>query len=57
VSERVPDRGEALAFLDRMIIEAQRMNDTDRVDALLEKRSNVDEHLAFMKIMFPEASW
>jgi hypothetical protein len=57
VSERVPDRDEALAFLDRMIVEARQMGDLDRVNALLEKRSNVDEHLAFMEITFPDASW
>jgi hypothetical protein len=37
-----------------MICEARRQGDEARIDALLEKRANVDEMHAFLKIAFAD---
>jgi hypothetical protein len=41
------------SFLERMIVEARRMGDAEREDALLDKWSHVDELFDFLTIVLP----
>lgn len=46
--EVVPDEPELRTFLHRMLVEARRTGDQERVDALLDKLSNVEELRTFL---------